>query len=309
MTAPADNSTPDASAPAASHWRAYLMLSGTALCWGANTVFGRLAVGEASPMAVVCLRWFGVLVLIALFANRYVRQDWPSLRQRLPFIFAMGTLGFALFNGVFYIAAHFTTAVNIGILQGSIPVFVLLGSFVIYRTRVSSLQFIGVIVTLVGVVTVALGGKLGALAGLGVNIGDGLMIFACMLYAGYTVGLRKRPAASALGLFTLFAASAFIASLPMAAAEYTLGHFQWPTAKGWIVISLITLFPSFLAQILFMNGVEAIGPARAGVFVNLVPVFAAILAVLVLSEPFEIFHAIALALVLGGIYLSERGKP
>lgn len=288
--------------------RAYLMLSGTALCWGANTIFGRLAVGEASPMAVVTFRWLGVVVLIALFAGRHVRQDWPSLKGRLGFIFAMGALGFALFNGMFYIAAHSTTALNMGILQGSIPVFVLIGSYVVFRARVSTLQTLGVVTTLVGVVTVATGGRVGQLAGLGVNIGDGLMILACILYAGYTVGLRNRPKASALALFTLLAASAFLASLPMVAVEAALGHFQWPTPKGWIVISLVTLFPSFLAQIFFMHGVEAIGPGRAGVFVNLVPVFSAILAVAILNEPFEVFHAVALALVLGGIYLSERGK-
>jgi len=288
--------------------RAYLMLSGTALCWGANTIFGRLAVGEASPMAVVTFRWLGVVILIALFANRYVRRDWPNLKGRLVFIFAMGALGFAMFNGMFYVAAHYTTALNMGILQGSIPVFVLIGGFIVFRAGVTRLQMIGVAVTIVGVVTVATGGKLGQLAGLGVGLGDGLMILACMLYAGYTVGLRKRPAASAMGLFTLFAAAAFIASLPMVAIEAALGHFQMPTAKGWAVIGMVTLFPSFLAQIFFMNGVEAIGPGRAGVFVNLVPVFSAILAVAILGEPFQLFHAAALTLVLGGIYLSERGK-
>ena len=230
---------------AASHVRAYLMLAGTSLCWGANTVFGRLAVGEASPMAVVLFRWLGVVILIALFANKHVRHDWPVLKPKLGFIFLMGALGFAAFNGMFYVAAHSTTALNMGILQGSIPVFVLLGSYVVFRSPVGRLQALGVVVTIVGVVTVATGGRLGQLSGLGVNAGDGLM----------------------------------------------------------------TLFPSFLAQLFFMHGVEAIGPGRAGVFVNLVPVFSAILAVAILGEPFKFYHAVALVLVLGGIYLSERGKP
>ena len=77
---------------------------------------------------------------------------------------------------------------------------------------------------------------------------------------------------------------------------------------GWIIVALVTLFPSLLAQISFIQGVTLIGPGRAGVFVNLVPVFASILAVVLLDEPFEVFHAIALTLVLGGILLSERSK-
>ena len=111
-----------------------------------------------------------------------------------------------------------------------------------------------------------------------------------------------------MALFTVIAGAAFVTSLPLALAEAALGQFQWPTATGWIIVALVALFPSFLAQIFFIEGVSLIGPARAGVFVNLVPVFASILALLVLNEPFEPFHAAALGLVLGGIWLSERGK-
>ncbi len=135
------------------------------------------------------------------------------------------------------------------------------------------------------------------------------MIAACGLYAGYMLGLRRRPPASALGLFTVMAGAAFLASLPLALIEAALGRFQWPTPFGWVILALVTLFPSFLAQIFFIQGVALIGPSRAGVFVNLVPVFASILALLVLKEPFEPFHGVALCLVLGGIWLSERGKP
>jgi drug/metabolite transporter (DMT)-like permease len=105
------------------------------------------------------------------------------------------------------------------------------------------------------------------------------------------------------------AAVAFISSLPRVLVETALAQVQWPGTFGWVIIALIVVFPSFLAQIFFMQGVALIGPGRAGIFVNLVPVFASILAVSFLKEPFELFHGIALALVLGGIWLSERGKP
>lgn len=288
--------------------RAYVLLTLTTLCWGANAVFGRLAVGEISPMLLVSLRWLGVVLLMLIFARQYVQRDWPTLRRHLPYLAAMGALGFTAFNALFYIAAHYTTAVNIGIIQGSMPVFVLIGAFLAYRSPVTPLQIGGVALTIVGVVIVGSGGSLERLAALTINQGDMLMVIACMFYSGYAVGLRQRPAVSSLGLFTVIAGAAFIASVPLTAAELALGKLQWPSLTGWVVAGLVTLFPSFLAQIFFMNGVALIGPGRAGVFINLVPVFASILAVLVLSEPFEGFHAVALALVLGGIWLSERGK-
>jgi drug/metabolite transporter (DMT)-like permease len=134
------------------------------------------------------------------------------------------------------------------------------------------------------------------------------MLVACTLYAGYTVGLRRRPQVSPLSLLAVLAGAAFVTSLPLTLAEVALDRFQWPTPTGWVIVALITLFPSYLAQLFFIHGVALIGPGRAGVFVNLVPVFASILAVVFLSEPFELYHGIALALVLGGIGLSERGK-
>lgn len=257
-------------------------------------------------MLLVSLRWLGAVLLILVFARRYVRQDWHVLRRHLPYLAAMGALGFATFNALFYIAAHFTTAVNLGIIQGAMPMFVLLGAFAAYRTPVAPRQMVGAAVTMAGVVIVASGGSLERLIALSINRGDLLMLVAVTLYAGYAVALRRRPAVTSLGLFTAFAGAAFLASLPLTYAEFALGKFQWPTLTGWIIAALVTVFPSFLAQIFFMNGVALIGPGRAGVFINLVPVFAAILAVLILGEPFRGFHALALALVLGGIWLAER---
>ncbi len=301
------NSTSPPNPRAGANFRAYSFLTLTSLCWGANTIFGRLAVGEISPMMLVSLRWLGALTLMVVFARRYVRQDWPVLRANLPFVAIMGALGFATFNSLFYVAAHSTTAVNLGILQGAVPAFVLIGLFAVYRIRVTGLQASGVLITMLGVALVAAAGDLSRLAALAINRGDLLMVIACMLYAGYTVALRRRPAVSPLGLFTLLAAAAFITSLPYVAVEAMLGQFQAPTPTGWVIVVLVSMFPSFLAQVCFIEGVGLIGPGRAGIFVNLVPVFAAIMAVTYLGEPFEIFHAIALTLVLVGIWLSERG--
>ena len=258
-------------------------------------------------MVVVALRWLLVVALLVAFNSRSLVRDWPNLRPHLGFLFAMGALGFAVFNGLFYIAAHHTTAINMGIIQGMMPVFVLAGALLAYRTPTRTLQWVGVGVTLAGVVAVVSGGEAERLLRLRFNGGDMLVVLATLLYAGYTVGLRRRPESTALGLFTVLAVSAFLASVPMVAAEAWLGEFQAPTLRGWGVIALVALFPSFLAQIMFIRGVEIIGPGRAGTFINLVPVFAAIIAVGYLGEDFRVYHGVALALVLGGIWLAERG--
>ena len=287
---------------------AYILLLITTWGWGCNVIFGKLAVGEISPMQLVSARWLGVTLLLLLFARKYIVRDWPVIRQHLVFVSLMGAAGFTGFNGLYYVAAHTTSAINIGILQGSIPVFVLLASFFLFRFKITLLQALGVLLTLLGVVLVVSGGEPAMLNRLQFNLGDLYMLLACLLYAAYSIGLSRRPEVSALGLFTAMSVVAFLVSLPLLALESQQQAVTFPTLKGWIIAGLVTLLPSFLSQILFIKGVELIGAARAGVFINLVPVFASIMAVLYLQEALQWFQAVALALVLGGIGLSELGK-
>jgi drug/metabolite transporter (DMT)-like permease len=291
-----------------SHLTAYLLLVATTWCWGLNAIFSKLAVGQISPMQLVTFRWLGVVILLSLFARNRLRRDWPVLRGHLLFLGLMGSCGFTVFNALFYVAGHHTSAINIGILQGSIPIFVLLVGWVVIRHRVTAVQGFGVVLTLLGVVIVASGGDPAELLGLSVNRGDLFMVIACFFYAAYSVGLSRRPAVGALSLFTVMAAAAWLTSIPLVAIETWLQGWQWPTAQGWMIAGLVTLLPSLVAQVFFIQGVSLIGPGRAGVFVNLVPVFASVMAILFLGESFQLHHALALVLVLGGIGLSEYGR-
>ena len=290
------------------HLRAYLLLTVTTLCWGLNAIISRAAVGEISPMQLVMFRWLGVVLILSLIARRQMVRDWPILRRHLLFLALMGSFGFTFFNALFYIAGHHTNAINIGILQGSIPIFVLLGSLLILRHPISKVQGGGVILTLFGVVIVASRGHLDELASLAVNRGDLFMLVACLSYAAYSIGLSRRPNVGALSLFAVMATIAWLLSLPLIAVETWQQGWQTPTPTGWGLVLLVTLLPSLIAQIFFIHGVALIGPGRAGIFVNLVPVFASIMAVVFLREAFELYHALALSLVLGGIWLSEIGK-
>ncbi|MGR4870116.1 DMT family transporter [Variovorax sp. LARHSF232] len=286
--------------------QAYLLLVFTTLIWGANAVAARLAVGEVSPMFLTFMRWGISCAALLLFARAPIQAHWRALLPHWRAIALMGALGFTGFNALFYAAAHHTTAINIAILQGAIPVLVLMGSVLFYATRVGALQWFGVLVTLAGIVVVASHGQLAQLARLDFNIGDVWMIVACVLYAGYTLGLRRRPEVPAIVFFAATALVACLVSLPLVATEVATGRFFWPSAKGWVLIAFVGLLPSFVSQVTFIQAVGLIGPARAGVFLNLVPIFGPLLALVVLGEPISLYHGAALALVLGGIYIAER---
>ena len=286
----------------------YGMLTIVVVCWAANTVFAKLAVGEIPPMLLVSLRWFAVLLLVVPFSWRQLRRDWPVLVRHWKLIAALGAFGFTAFNALYYSGAHYTTALNMGIIQGTTPALVLLGLLAAYGTRVSPVQAGGVALTFLGIAVVASNGALETLATFRLNAGDLLLLLACVLYAGYTVWLRKRPPVSPLSQFTLMAAGAFAASLPLVAGELASVGWTPPTSRGLLLVGLIALFPSLIAQLCFIEAVVRVGPARAGVFVNLVPVVGSVLAVWALNERFAPHHLVALVFVLAGVALSERAR-
>jgi drug/metabolite transporter (DMT)-like permease len=288
--------------------QAYIMLIFVTWGWGCNAIFGKIAVDQISPMMLVSLRWLGVLILLSVFSHRQVVKDWLVIRQHLVYFALMGTIGFTLFNALFYAAAHTTSAINIGIIQGAIPVFVFLGSYIFLRTGMSVLQILGVSVTLIGVIVVATKGEFNQLQGLVFNLGDLFVLIACFFYAIYSIGLTRRPNIAPLSLFTLFATFAFLASLPLWMIEIQYQGLQAPTTTGWVIVALVTLLPSLISQLLYIHAVGLVGPARSGMFVNLVPIFASVMAVFYLDEHFEDFHAISLGLVLCGIFLAEFGR-
>jgi drug/metabolite transporter (DMT)-like permease len=285
---------------------AYLLLTLTTLMWGGNAVASRLAVGHISPMALTSLRWIGVCLIVPLLMRRELVAHWPAIRASWRMIAAMGMLGFTVFNALMYLAAHSTSAINMGIIQGSIPVFVLAGALLVYGTRIGAMQYAGVAVTIAGVMLTAARGDLGILSSFAFVQGDLYMIIACAFYAGYTVALRNRPNVPGLVFFSMLALTACAFSAGLLVWEIAAGKVQWPDARGVMVTLYVTIFPSIISQLFFMRGVDLIGPGRAGLFVNLVPIWAALLAVLILNEPFALYHGLALALVLGGIWLAER---
>jgi drug/metabolite transporter (DMT)-like permease len=297
---------PPASLPQRAWANAYLLLTLTTLFWGGNAVASRLAVDDISPMALTSLRWVFVCAVLPFAMRRELRQHWPVLKASWLKIVLLGTFGFTVFNALMYVAAYSTTAINIGILQGSIPVFVLIGAFFAFRTPIGGLQALGVAVTILGVLVTASRGDWDVLSQLSFVPGDLWMIIACVLYAGYTVAIRTRPPMPGLVFFTAMAIVACIVSLPLLLLEIAAGRAYWPTLQGWAILAYVVIGPSILSQLFFMRAIELIGPGRAGVFVNLVPVFAPLLAVMILGEQLALYHGLALALVLGGIWIAER---
>lgn len=288
--------------------RPYHLLTLAAIFWACNAIAGQLARGEITAMQHVLVRWiFGAGIMWAIY-GREVAAYWHSARPAFWRIVAMSVAGFSGFNLLFYLASFNTSGVNVGILQGSIPVFVILFGLVMHRTLITPLQTLGVLGTMLGVAVVATQGTPWLALEIDFNDGDLIMLAGCASYAFYAILLKHRPEIPGAVLFTLMSGIALVTSVPPVLIEFAFADdtYAGPSLFGVLLTLFVAVFPGILAQQFFLRGVDLIGPQRAGIFTNLVPVFASGLAVLILGQVFAVYHAVALVLVLGGIWLAQR---
>lgn len=285
---------------------AYIVLVIAPLLWGGNAVAGRFAVGEWEPFTITAVRWFCATLLLLPFAWGPLKKDWPVIKKHWLPLFLLGAVGMAGFNLLMYWALNFTTAINVSIEQASMPVLIMLANFIFLSQRVRWLQIIGLIVTLLGVLIATTAGDLLRFFSEGLNRGDGIMFIACVFYAGYTFGLRWRPDIHWLSFLTVIAVSASVLTIPFVSWELSQKPFVLPGLGGWLVLIYVIIFPTVVSQLCYARGVQLLGSNRAGLFLNLVPIFGSVLAVLILGESFRWYHFLGLTLVLAGISLAER---
>lgn len=289
--------------------KAYFYLCVTTFFWGGNTVAGKLAVGHVSPMMLTTLRWLIALCVILAFMTPQIRRDWPKIRKHWLLLLSYGAVGFTLFNALLYTALEHTSTINAVIEQAGIPMLIFIFNFILFRIPASLAQVVGFSITLVGVLVTASHGDLTSLFELELNFGDVLMLFACIVYASYTISLRWKPQMHWQSFIAVPVFGALLGSLPLLFWEAASGKTVFPDASGWLIVLYAGFFPSLMSQILWVRGVEMIGANRAGLFINAIPIFGTFLAVLMVGETLHAFHLVALTLVLGGIAIAEWGRP
>lgn len=286
--------------------RAYIFLIITTAGWGGNAVAGKMAVDHVSPALLTSMRWALALLILLPLARPHLIRQWPIIKANALLLLFLGVVGFTLFNNLLYVALIHTSAINAAIEQAATPLVIFGASFLLFRQRITTGQFAGFIISVIGVALVASHGDLTRLLKLDVGFGDAMLLLAVLCYGIYTVCLRWKPDLHWLSLMTTLAAAAFVGSLPFTLRESLSGQMLLPDTQGWLVVLYAAIFPSIVSQVLYIKGNELIGGNRAGVFFNLVPIFGTFFAVILLGENFQLYHLAALALVLGGIAIAER---
>lgn len=290
-------------------WRAApFLLCLTMLFWAGNSIAGRAMAGVVPPMALSFWRWVLATALITPFAWPHLKSDLGDLRRHWLMVTILAATGVASFGALLYVGLETTTALNSLLMQAATPPLILLFGVILLRERTGWSQILGVALSLIGVLVVISQGRPWDLLHLDIHPGDGLVMIGVLLYAGYSILLRRKPQMHPLSLLwgTCVASIALLA--PFYAWEFShTGGFtlDGPALAG---LAYIAIFPSFLAYLFFNRGVDLIGPAAAGHFMHLMPVFGSVLAVVLLGEAFRGFHAVGVALIGAGILLASLGR-
>jgi drug/metabolite transporter (DMT)-like permease len=284
----------------------YLLLSLTSLFWAGNTVLGRFIAGHVPPVTLAFIRWSGAFLIVLPFAAPHLARDWPTIRKHAGLMTVLALTGFSAFNTMAYYGLQYTTAINGLLLQSIGPLFVALWSFVLFGDRLTARQAGGIGVSLTGVLVIISHGSLDTLIGIGFNRGDLWFLIALLIYAYYTAALRNRPPMHPLSFLAVGMGWGALFLVPLAAWEIAGGKTFVFDAVSLASFAFVCVFPSLLGYLCLNRGIELIGANRAAPFMHLVPVFGSVLAIALLGERFELYHAVGYGLVLTGITIATR---
>lgn len=274
----------------------------TVLIWSGNMTINQLTVGSIAPSSIAFLRWLLALLIMTPFVLPAAWRHRDEILKQWPKLAFLGLLGMGLWQGLAYLAAETTSATNMGILAAMVPLLTVLLSALILREPPTFGGIVGGVLAFFGV-TVLLGqGNPLSLLQLKVSPGDALMVMAATCYAMYGVMLKrwqmKLPPWVMLYGQVCFAVLILFPPYILGPMTPVDSHNIWLIAYAGIPASIITTF-------LWMRAVRQIGANQASIFINLMPLFSAIIAMIFLGERLAIFHVIGGLLILCGVIMAQ----
>ncbi|MDE1149145.1 MAG: DMT family transporter [Azospirillaceae bacterium] len=284
--------------------RLYLMFPFLAvLIWTGNNLVTKLSAGTLPPSVIAFDRWLLAFVLLTPFCLRGAWARRAVIRQHVGQIAVLGLLGMAMYQGLAYFAATYTSATNIGIFVALVPLVTMVISSLWLREAPGPMAIAGGLISLAGILCVLAQGDATRLLSQGVGRGDALMLGACIAYAAYGVCLRRWPLP--LPVWTSLYAQV-MAALVFLLPGYLLAPPTPATMAGAMLILYAGIPASILAPVFWMQGVKHLGPGRTAIFMNLVPVMTAALAAILLGEVMHPYHLLGGGLTVLGIVLTQR---
>lgn len=285
----------------------YLIMLLPPLFWAGNAVAGRMAVGLLPPLALAFWRWLFAFLLLLPFGARRVLAQRNRIAAQWKVLCLLAVFSVTAYNSLLYIALTTTTAINATLVSAAIPVTIVFLSWIWTKDRITLRQGIGIGASFLGVVLVIARGEPAALLGLQLHGGDLWALAAVASWAFFSVLLRRHPTGlDQVALLTVQVGVGTLFILPFYLLEAANGQGFDVTWKTVELIAYVAVLPSLGAYAIWNWGVAKLGANTAGLYTNLLPVFTAVLAAVILGEGFYWFHGVGMAAIFAGIWLATR---
>jgi len=287
---------------------AYFLLILTTIFWSGNFIVGKAAsLYQIPPFSLNFYRWFFAGLILFPFTFKELIDKKKYIFKNISFFIILGILSITIFNSIVYYSLYYTQVISGVLMISTIPVWIIFIASILNIEKTNAFQIIGVSLSLIGVIFIITKADLNLIKNLNFNKGDLSMIVAMFAWAAYSALLKKKKyEISQLALLQVVIISGLIFLVPIYFIEMNLGHLIVLGQPFYLTLSYVVIFPGLLSFFFWIKGISIIGANRAGVFLHLMPIFGAIMAMIIFDEKFMYYHLLGAIFILAGIILSNK---
>ena len=287
---------------------AYILLFFAALFWSGNFLVGKLAsYYQIPPFSLNFYRWFFAWLLLAPFTLPEIIKKKDYIKDNYKLFIILGVTSVTIFNSIVYYSLNFTQVISGVLMISIIPVMIMLFSSILRTEKTNFFQILGVIFSFAGVIMIITKADVEILKNLDFNKGDITMVVAMFAWALYSTLLkRQKYELSQLSLLQVVMTFGLIFLIPVYFIEYQVGYRIKLDTPFILILSYVVLLPGLASFILWIKGISMIGANRSGVFLHLMPILSAIMAMIFFNEKFMFYHILGACFIITGILLSNK---
>ena len=289
-------------------YSAYILLVLATLFWSGNFIVGKFAtLFEIPPLTLNVFRWISVWLILMPFTYKEIYNNLPNIKKNWLAISFMGVITISTFNSVVYFALNYTQVINAVLVLAAIPAATIVFSSLMKIEKTNIFQLLGLLLSIVGIGSIISNGDIQKIISLNINKGDLWMLVCVFTWAIYSTLLKKyKFKFSQFTLIQLMVSVGILFLIPQFFYEKSIGLEVNFNKAFFLILFYVVVFPAIAAYYCWQKGVEIIGPNRASMFIQLMPLFSAIMAIIIFNEKFELYHFAGATFIVLGIYLSNK---
>ena len=287
---------------------AYILLVLATLFWSGNFIVGKFAtLFQIPPLSLNVFRWISVWLILIPFTYKEIYNNLPSIKKNWLVISFMGVITISTFNSVVYFALNYTQVINAVLVLAAIPAATIVLSSLMRIEKTNIFQIFGLFLSIIGIGAIISNGDFQKIISLNFNKGDLWMLVCVFTWSLYSTLLKKHKfKISQFTLIQLMVSVGVLFLIPQFFYEKSIGLEINFNKAFFLILFYVVVFPAIAAYYCWQKGIEIIGPNRASMFIQLMPLFSAVMAIVIFKEKFELYHFTGAAFIVSGIYLSNK---